>query len=72
MFGRPWQYDENKQQYYVIYEDKAARKKEDALRHIDETDLGDFWLRHIEPIYVHAHQFNKNYFARNNMLLLIE
>ena len=50
MFGRPWQYDENKQEYYVIYEDNAASKKEDALRQVDETDLGDFWLRHIEPI----------------------
>ena len=51
MFGRPWKYDEKKTEYYVIYEDRTAHKKEDSQRQKDETDLGEFWLNHICPTH---------------------
>ena len=43
VFGRPWQYNEQISEYYIILEDKTLVKKSDTTRHTEETDLGDTW-----------------------------
>ena len=41
---RPWRYNDQVDEFYIIYEDKSSHKKAETLREQDETDLGESWL----------------------------
>lgn len=40
---RPWKYNDQVSEFYVILEDKTLHKKADTTRHQEETELDDTW-----------------------------
>ena len=44
---RPWQYNEQINEYYVIVDDTTLLKKSDTTIHTEETDLGESWIDYI-------------------------
>ena len=41
---RPWRYNENVSEYYVVLDDKLMQKMADTTRETEETALADSWL----------------------------
>ena len=41
---RPWRYDDDVEEFYVVTEDKTAHKKAERTKELEETELADSWL----------------------------
>ena len=60
---RPWQYDEEQTEYYVIKEDKGTLKEAELQRETEETEV-DASLQHkliLVDAYVHARMYSLKY-----------
>ena len=43
---RPWKYNDQVNEYYVVTDDRTLHKKSDTKRDVDETDLGESWQKY--------------------------